>query len=87
MLRNGSAHTVNLADVVLSTRFGSAATAAEPVYEDDSAVDFAGSVRAGGVARATYLYAIPPTGFDNVAVTIDLDGLHAVARLSGRMPR
>lgn len=81
-LTNGSAAAIDLNQVVVTASYGTPARIAAPVYDDD-AVDFSGTVPAGGTATATYLFAIPPQGTAQVAVSVDFDGDHVAAGFSG----
>jgi len=81
-LTNGSTTAIDLNQVVVTATYGTPPRIAAPVYEAE-AVDFSGTVPAGGTATATYLFAIPPQGTARVAVAVDFDGTHVAAGFSG----
>lgn len=84
-LHNRSTKAIDLNQVVVTATYGSPARIASPVYEDPAANDFAGTVRRGGSASATYLFAIPPRGRAGVVMVVDFDGAHVAARFTGAL--
>lgn len=82
-LENGSAKPLDLNTVVVSATYGSPARLAAPVYDSESAADFAGTVAPGESASATYNFAIPKGERGDVSVIVDFDSTHAAAELDG----
>lgn len=84
-LRSRSPHPIDVNQVVVTATYGSPARIASPVYEGSAARDFAGTVKRGGSASATYVFAIPPGGGTGVVVVVDFDDTHVSARFTGAM--
>lgn len=79
---NDSKKSVDLNQVVVTAVYGDPGRLAHPVYDPQSQ-DFAGRVAPGKVARARYVFSIPPAQLGNVTVHVDFDGLHAAGRFTG----
>lgn len=82
-LTNGSPVPLDVAQVVVTTTYGSPPLVASPVYEDPNAADFTGTVAPGAVATATYVFAIPPAQARSAVTTVDFDNDHAAATFTG----
>jgi len=82
-LTNGSSHTIDLNQVVVTAMYGTPARIASPVYTAASVRDFAGTVQTGQSASAEYAFAIPAKQGRKVVVMVDLDGAHAAAEFHG----
>jgi hypothetical protein len=82
-LANGSSKVIDLNQVVVTTTYGSPARLAAPVYEDSEAKDFAGTVKPGASATATYMFAIPTNQKASVTTMVDFDNQHFAARFTG----
>lgn len=79
---NGSKKPVDLNQVVVTAVYGDPGRLAHPVYDSKSR-DFAGRVAPGKVAKARYVFSIPPAQLGNVTVHVDFDGLHVAGRFMG----
>lgn len=82
-LANGSSKVIDLNQVVVTTTYGSPARLAAPVYEDSEAKDFAGTVKPGASATATYMFAIPTNQKASVTTMVDFDNQHFAAGFTG----
>lgn len=57
-----------------------------PVYTQEAKVqDFAGSIRPGKTARASYAFAVPKSSRSKVTVNVDFDGAHTSAVFRGKL--
>lgn len=83
-IHNRSARAINLNQVVVTTMYGAApARVAAPVYVDQPAEDFSGTIQPGGSASATYAFAIPAGQAGNVVTMVDFDDVHVAAEFVG----
>jgi hypothetical protein len=82
-LTNASDKPINVSEVVVTTRYGSPARLAAPVYDDATAGDFTGSVEPGRSASARYTFAIPADQKQSVVTVVDFDDRHVPAQFSG----
>lgn len=80
---NGSAKSIDLSQVVVTSQYGSPARLAAPVYENASVTDFSGPLQPGSAATAVYAFAIPTGDTKRVETIVDLDSEHAPAHFSG----
>lgn len=79
---NNTAAPVDLSGVVLEAAYGAPKRVASPVYTADSR-DLSGSLEPGKSASAGYSFAIPADSRGAVRLTVDLDGVHGLAVLTG----
>lgn len=83
-LRNGTAGTINLNQVVLTTYYGSTKQLAAPVYTEGTTTrDFGGTVAPGASTTASYAFAVPAGSLSNVTMVVDFDGVHSSAVYRG----
>ena len=82
-LHNHSSRTIDLTQVVVTATYGSPGRVASAVYEDSAARDFGTRVEPGGIASATYVFAIPPDQRRKVGITVDFDAIHLAAKFAG----
>ena len=82
-LLNKSSDPVDLGQVVVSVAYGSAGTAASPIYSDPTLSDFRGSVAPGQKATATYAFSIPVSELAKTTLWVDFDGKHTAATFVG----
>ena len=83
-LTNGSATSVNLNQVVVTTTYGPTSQLAAPVYTESAGThDFAGTVKPGTSTTATYGFAVPVRQLGQVTMVVDFDGLHTSATYRG----
>lgn len=83
LVTNKSTRSITLNQVVVSAAYGSPARLASAVYEDPAAKDFAGSVKPGASATATYVFSISRASLSSVVCTVDFDSVHVAARFRG----
>ena len=81
-MTNRSDRAVRLDQVVVTLVYGAGRRTSRPVY-DDRARDFSGVLRPSRSALATYLFSVPRDQLDDVAMFVDFDGQHTVARFRG----
>lgn len=81
-LHNGSAKTLDLDQVVVTTVYGSPARISSPVYVAKSQ-DFSGNIKAGKDAKAVYSFMSSTTHAAKVTVHVDFDGRHTAAVFTG----
>jgi len=83
-LTNSSTKPVDLSAVVLTAVYGGKPKlVAQPVYAQEGASDFSGTVAPGKSATATYVYTIPTKRLGAVSLFVDLDGRHAIGSFTG----
>jgi hypothetical protein len=57
-----------------------------PVYAEDAKVqDFAGTLKPGRIAKASYAFAVPVSSRSDVTVVVDFDGAHTSAVFRGKL--
>lgn len=82
-ISNGSKRAMSL-DTVVVTVLDKSGDSVPPVYVEEIKVsDFAGEVKAGATARATYAFAVPKSSRSRVTVVVDFDGVHTSAVFRG----
>lgn len=83
-LHNGTSHDIALTQVVVTAVYGKApGQLAPPVYTGEVR-DFSGVAKPNTDVTAIYAFSIPATELGNVLLTIDLDGVHALATFHGK---
>jgi len=83
-LTNGTAREVRLTGVVVTMTYGQPRRIAAPVYVEGVA-DFAGTVKPGAKSRAVYAFTVPTSELGEVVMSVDLDGVHALATFQGKV--
>src|SRR6266700_1585350 len=73
---------INLDRVVVTVTYGTAHSQAVAIY-DDGVRDFSGTVAPAGTAQAVYAFSIATDQLTDVVMTVDFDGLHTSATLTG----
>jgi hypothetical protein len=82
---NGSDKPVDMSQVVVTVAYGARHLQARPVYDEAGQTDFAGDIKPGQSARATYAFSIPVASLDDVTMWVDFDGLHTSAVFTGKV--
>jgi hypothetical protein len=84
-IQNGSNQELSVSNVVVTLRYGKGNTAAASLYDGVNELDFAGTVKAGESQTRKYAFMIPK-GAETATIFVDIDGAHAPAVLSGKLP-
>ncbi|WP_326967261.1 hypothetical protein [Arthrobacter sp. CG_A4] len=82
---NGSGTDLEVSNVVVTLRYGESKAAAAPLYDGVTALDFAGTIKAGERQVRAYAFLVPE-GTDGGTIFVDIDGAHIPAVLSGKLP-
>ena len=83
-LTNGTAREVRLTAVVVTMTYGQPRRIAAAVYVEGVA-DFAGTAKPGAKSRAVYAFTVPTSELGEVVMSVDLDGVHALATFQGKV--
>ncbi|WP_324276056.1 hypothetical protein [Blastococcus brunescens] len=84
-LTNGTGASLDLNGVVVQATYGSSATQAAPLYDDET-TDFGGSLEPGATATAVYSFAVPEDQLGDVTLSVDVDGFRFPAVFTGAVP-
>jgi hypothetical protein len=82
---NDSDKPVDMSQVVVTVAYGPRHLQARPVYDAAGQSDFAGNIKPGKSAHATYAFSIPVASLDDVTMWVDFDGLHTSAVFTGKV--
>jgi hypothetical protein len=84
-LSNGSAHPIDVSQIVVGVRYGpNAGQVATPVY-DDAAADFSGTLAPRQSKTARYAFALAQPENASIVITVDVDAAHDVATMRDRI--
>ncbi len=84
-MTNNSDRAVDLSAVVVTMLYGRQSRQARPVYDNETAKDFTGSLAVGRSADATYLFSVPRDQLKRLRMYVDFDGIHTVAQFRGSL--